>query len=209
MLVDYGKTYLLRIVNAIMNEEMFFGIANHTLKVVGMDAAYLKPIEVEYIMITPGQTMDVLVTANQTPSHYYMEASPFADTTAPFDNTSTTAIFQYQGNYTPPSPPYSPSLPAYDNKSAVGNFTSLLRSLASEEHPVSVPLNITKRVFMTVSVNQIECANASCSGPDGNRLSASLNNISFVTPTIDILEAYYRYCNSNQPKNLLIGSNQE
>ncbi|KAK4805004.1 hypothetical protein SAY86_004821 [Trapa natans] len=191
MMVDYGKTYLLRVINAIMNEEMFFGIANHTLKVVGMDAAYLKPIEVPYVMITPGQTMDILVTANQPRSHYYMEASPFADTSAPFDNTSTTAVFQYQGGYTPPSKPYFPSLPAYNNKTAVGNFTKLLRSLASKAHPVSVPLNITHRIFMTVSVNQIACANASCAGPNGNRLSASLNNISFVTPTIDILEAYY------------------
>ncbi|KAK4751828.1 hypothetical protein SAY87_020626 [Trapa incisa] len=101
--------------------------------------------------------------------------------------------YGYQGGYTPPSKPYFPSLPAYNNKTAVGNFTKLLRSLASKAHPVSVPLNITHRIFMTVSVNQIACANASCAGPNGNRLSASLNNISFVTPTIDILEAYYRY----------------
>ncbi|OWM84626.1 hypothetical protein CDL15_Pgr027413 [Punica granatum] len=193
MLVDYGKTYLLRVINAVMNEEIFFGIANHTLRVVGTDGAYLKPINVEYIMITPGQTMDILVKANKPRSHYYMMGSPFADTNAPFDNTLTTAIFQYRGKYTPPSSPYVPSLPVYNNKSAAGNFTALLRSLASKKHPVCVPLNITKRIFMTVSVNQIECANASCSGPDGNRLSASLTNISFVTPSIDILQAYYRH----------------
>ncbi|PKI69968.1 laccase-14-like [Punica granatum] len=191
MLVNKGKTYMLRIISAVMNEEIFFGIANHKLTLVAQDASYLKPVSVDYIMISPGQTMDVLVTANQTNSHYYMMGSPFADTTAPFDNTTTTAIFQYKGNYTPPTTPASPSLPVYNNKSAVGNFTKLLRSLASTEHPVNVPKNITERIFMTVSVNQIECANASCSGPDGNALAASLNNISFVTPTIDILQAYY------------------
>ncbi|XP_010048940.2 laccase-14 [Eucalyptus grandis] len=193
LLVNYGKTYLLRIVNAVMNEEIFFGIAKHNLTVVGMDGGYVKPINTDYIMITPGQTMDVLVTANQSPSHYYIMGSPFADTTAPFDNTSTTAIFQYSGNYTPPSTPYSPSLPAYDDKDAAGNFTVRLKSLASKQHPISVPLIITERIFITVSVNQIYCANESCAGPDGNRLSASLNNISFVTPTIDILQAYYRH----------------
>lgn len=191
MLVDYGKTYLLRIVSAVMNEEIFFGIAKHKLTVVGMDGAYLKPVTVEYIMIAPGQTMNVLVTADQAKSYYYMAGSPFADTNAPFDNSTTTAIFRYRGASRPASISF-PSLPAYNNKSAVGNFTELLHSLANRAHPVQVPLKITRRVFITVSVNQIECPDSSCDGPDGNRAAASLSNISFATPTIDILQAYYR-----------------
>lgn len=191
MLVESGKTYLLRIISAVMNEEMFFGIANHTLTVVGMDGAYLKPITVDYIMIAPGQTMNVLVTANQTSSYYYMQGVPFADTTAPYDANNVTAIFRYQ-NATRLDSIDLPSLPGTTNKTAVTEFTDQLRSLASTEYPVDVPQNITRRIFMTVSVNQIYCANASCDGPDGNRLAASLNNISFVTPTVDILQAYYR-----------------
>ncbi|KAL4651652.1 hypothetical protein ACB092_01G176100 [Castanea dentata] len=187
-----GKTYLLRIINSIMNEEQFFGIAKHNLTVVGSDGAYLKPINTNYIMITPGQTMDVLVTANQSPSLYYIASTPFADTTAPYDNTTTTAILQYKGNYTVPSTIPFPTLPAYNDKDAAGNYTIRLKSLASKEHPVNVPKKITKSIFMTVSVNQIYCPNASCAGPSGNRLSASLTNISFVTPKIDILQAYYR-----------------
>ncbi|KAM4118858.1 hypothetical protein ACJW30_03G015000 [Castanea mollissima] len=187
-----GKTYLLRIINSIMNEEQFFGIAKHNLTVVGSDGAYLKPINTNYIMITPGQTMDVLVTANQSPSLYYIASTPFVDTTAPFDNTTTTAILQYKGNYTVPSTIPFPTLPAYNDKDAAGNYTIRLRSLASKQHPVNVPKKITKSIFMTVSVNQIYCPNASCAGPSGNRLSASLTNISFVTPNIDILQAYYR-----------------
>jgi len=35
MIVDYGKTYLLRIINAVMDEELFFAIENHKLTVVG------------------------------------------------------------------------------------------------------------------------------------------------------------------------------
>lgn len=191
-MVDYGKTYLLRIINAVMNEEMFFGIANHSLTVVGMDSAYLKPIKTSYIMITPGQTMDVLVTADQAPSHYYMAGSPFADTIAPFDNTTTAAILQYRGNYTPPTSPSFPALPVYNDKYAAMNFTVRLRSLASRAHPVNIPKIIDKRLFITVSVNMIICPNESCAGPGGNRLAASLNNISFQTPKIDILQAYYR-----------------
>ncbi|KAF2297468.1 hypothetical protein GH714_023985 [Hevea brasiliensis] len=132
--VKYGKTYLLRIINAILNEETFFGIADHNLTVVGTDGAYVKPVTVDYIVITPGQTMDVLVTANKAPSYYYIAGSPFADTVVPFDNTTTTAIFEYKGNYTP-------------------------------HHP-----------FRT---------------SNGDRLSASLNNVSFDAPSMSILQAYY------------------
>ncbi|KAJ7969733.1 Laccase [Quillaja saponaria] len=191
--VDYGKTYLFRIINSAMNEEQFFGIAQHNLTVVGSDAAYIKPISTtDYIMITPGQTMDVLVTTNQSPDFYYIASTPFIDGQAGFNNSTTTAILQYNGNYTPSSPIPFPSLPSYNNGTAAENFRKLLRSLASEDHPVNVPVNVTRSIYMTISVNQIYCENASCSGPDGNKLSASLNNISFQTPSIDVLQAYYK-----------------
>uniref|UniRef100_A0A2N9H4X4 Plastocyanin-like domain-containing protein n=1 Tax=Fagus sylvatica TaxID=28930 RepID=A0A2N9H4X4_FAGSY len=128
------------------------------------------------------------------------------DATAQYDNTTTTAILQYKGKYTPPSSIPFPTLPSYNDTEVARNFTKRLRSLASKDHPVKVPQSITKRIFITVSVNQLYCPNASCSGPNGNRLSASLNNISFVTPDIDVLQAYYRnlpkvYANNfpNQP----------
>ncbi|KAK2978605.1 hypothetical protein RJ640_006724, partial [Escallonia rubra] len=188
--VDYGKTYLLRIINAIMNEEMFLMVANHTLTVVGMDAAYIKPIRTSYIMITPGQTMDVLITFNQAPSHYYMAARAYAGVT--YDNTTTTAIFRYSGNYSAPSTPSFPNLPNYTDINAVTNFTKQLRALASKDHPIDVPKHIDTRLFVTVSSNTLPCANNSCAGPNGSRLSASLNNISFVNPKIDLLQAYYQ-----------------
>ena len=37
-----GKTYLLRIVNAAFNDELFFSIADHNLTVVDVDAIYVK-----------------------------------------------------------------------------------------------------------------------------------------------------------------------
>lgn len=193
--VDYGKTYLLRIVNAVMNTDMFVAIADHNLTVVGWDGSYVKPLEVSYIMITPGQTMDVLVTANQSPSHYYMLASPYFDGQADdFDKSITSAIFQYNGNYTPPSIPVYPSnIPGFYDVGAASYYTTKLRSLASPEHPVDVPLNVTTRMYITVSIGMMRCPNDSCAGPAGNRLASSLNNISFANPKLDILEAYYRY----------------
>ncbi|KAM4084080.1 hypothetical protein ACB094_08G105000 [Castanea mollissima] len=190
--VIQGKTYLLRLINATMNEEMFFAIANHKLTVVAQDASYLKPINTSYVMITPGQTIDILVTANQSPSHYYIAARPFFDSNTPFDNSTTTAILQYVGNYSPPSSPSFPTLPNITAKSAADNFTTRIRALASKDHPISVPTGVDERIFITVSVNQLTCDKASRGGPNNSTLAASLNNISFSTPEIDILQAYYR-----------------
>ncbi|PON62398.1 Copper-resistance protein [Parasponia andersonii] len=57
--VKPGKTYLLRLINAALNDELFFSIANHTLKVVDVDAVYVKPFETDTILIAPGQTTNI------------------------------------------------------------------------------------------------------------------------------------------------------
>ncbi|GLT69264.1 hypothetical protein SLA2020_414270 [Shorea laevis] len=196
-MVDYGKTYLVRIVNAAMNAELFFAIANHSLTVVGMDGNYVKPIITDYLVISPGQTMNVLLTANQSSSSHYYVATRQYDSARPdvtnYDQTNATAILMYSGNYTAPDYPIFPSsLPSYEDFRAADRFLDRLRSLASKDHPVNVPLNVTTKMFITVSMNQILCPNESCDGIDGNRLSSSLNNISFVNPSTDILLAYYR-----------------
>jgi len=42
--VKPGKTYLLRLINAALNDELFFSIANHSLTVVEADAVYVNPL---------------------------------------------------------------------------------------------------------------------------------------------------------------------
>lgn len=192
--VVFGKTYLFRLVSAVMNEEMFFAIAGHNFTVVAQDGAYIKPILTSYIMITPGQTMDILLTANQPPSYYYMAASPYFESGAPHDETTTTAILQYTNVIAAPTNISMPTLPIETDNISADNFTSKIKALASKDHPISVPKNVTKQILITVSVNQLPCELGAglCGGPNGNRLSASLNNISFDTPTTDILQAYYR-----------------
>lgn len=136
--------------------------------------------------------MDCLLKANQSLSHYYMAARAYSSgDNVTFDNTTTSAILQYNG--APPSNASFPEhLPEYNNSDAATNFTGLFRSLASEDHPIDVPKSYDIRVYTTISVNTLPCANNSCEGPNGSRLSASLNNISFVTPSINVLLAYYR-----------------
>ncbi|KAK2659170.1 hypothetical protein Ddye_005703 [Dipteronia dyeriana] len=197
--VDQGKTYLLRFVNAAMNSPLFVSIANHMLTVVGIDGGYTKPLTSNYITISPGQTLDALLQANQNPNNlYYMAARAYSTgLNVPFDNTTTTAIVQYNGNSTPfSSPIILPNLPYYNDTDAAFGFLGLLRSLASNEHPGNVPLKISSHIISAISVNTLPCErNNSCEGPNGTRLAASMNNISFVWPSIDILEAYYRHIN--------------
>ncbi|MBA0687840.1 hypothetical protein Goari_015341, partial [Gossypium aridum] len=67
--VKPGKTYLLRLVNAALNDELFFRVANHTLTVVEADAVYVKPFKTDIVLITPGQTTNVLLKAkSKTPN---------------------------------------------------------------------------------------------------------------------------------------------
>nr|TKS03600.1 laccase [Populus alba] len=103
--------------------------------------------------------------------------------------------FSYNGNYTPSSTPSLPYLPYFNDTTASVNFTGRLRSLVDNNHPIHVPLSISTPLFFTVSVNRFTCANTSC-GATQSRLAASVNNISFQTPTrMDILKAYYNQIN--------------
>ncbi|CAA2976448.1 Multicopper oxidase [Olea europaea subsp. europaea] len=189
--VEYGKTYLIRMINAVMNNIMFFSIANHNVTVVGSDASYTKPIISDYIVISPGQTIDFLLKANQKPSRYYMAAHAYASA-AQYDNTTTTAIIEYKGNYTFPSSLLLPTLPIFNDTNASVSFTGRLRSLGNKDYPVDVPKNVTNMYLFTLSINSIPCANFSCDGSQNQRLLASVNNITFVQPSIAILQAYYQ-----------------
>uniref|UniRef100_A0A1D1Y305 Laccase n=1 Tax=Anthurium amnicola TaxID=1678845 RepID=A0A1D1Y305_9ARAE len=190
--VKAGKRYLLRLVNAAMNDEVFFGIANHSLTVVGADGAYTKPFTTDYVLTTPGQTLDLLLEANQSSkARYYMAAKAYStNSLVGYDNTTSTAVLQYSGGDNS-STPISPTLPLFNSTEAVAKFSNGMKSLASEAHPVSVPLEIDHRILITASISQLRCVNDSCDGPNGSRVGASLNNISFSLPSIDVLEAYY------------------
>ncbi|KAJ4848462.1 hypothetical protein Tsubulata_038087 [Turnera subulata] len=194
--VEPGKFYLLRIVNAALNNILFFSIARHDLTVVGVDGEYTKPLTREIIAISPGQTMDALLHANQNPDHYYIAARSYTSSSSvSFDNTTTTGIVQYStgDNYTSSSPPSLPQLPPYNDTIAAFSFLGSLRSLGNHPLPYDVPLNVTTKVISTVSINTFPCSdqNRSCEGPNGTIFAASMNNISFVDPWTDILRAYY------------------
>ncbi|GLJ45708.1 hypothetical protein SUGI_0962010 [Cryptomeria japonica] len=190
--VEHGKTYLLCIVNAAVNNHLFFKIASHNLTVVSVDASYTKPYTTDILMLTSGQTTDVLLTANQAEARYYMAAKVYTtQSEANIDNTTTTAILGYVGSNSSATP-ILPDLPVYNDTATVITFTRSLRSLSSEEHTVDVPQSISDSSIITVGLGLIPCETGrNCSGPNNTRLAASMNNISFVLPDVAILQAYY------------------
>ncbi|XP_073146916.1 laccase-14-like [Henckelia pumila] len=191
--VEFGKTYLFRLVNSIMNNIMFFKIANHNITVVGSDASYTKPLNSDYITISPGQTIDFLLHANQIPSHYYMASRVYASSGI-FDRGIPTGIIEYAGNYTPPTNLTVPDFFEFNDTGAAVAFTNQLKSLADKKHPVDVPQTVDKSLFFTLSVNTRNCSSnssTSCVRSEGDRLLASVNNITLLLPHTSILNAYY------------------
>ncbi|MBA0749117.1 hypothetical protein Gogos_003077 [Gossypium gossypioides] len=186
MEVESGKTYLLRIINAALNDELFFAISCHNMTVVEVDAVYTKPIVTQAILIAPGQTTNVLIQANQSPGRYFMAARPFMDAPIPVDNKTATGIFQYKGIPNTVLPTL-PQLPASNDTDFALSYNKKLKSLNSANFPANVPLKVDRKLFYTVGFGKDSCPTC----VNGTRILASLNNISFVMPKIGLLQAHY------------------
>lgn len=193
---------MLRIINAALNDELFFAVANHTLTVVEIDAVYTKPFTTKAIMITPGQTTNVLITANQIPDStgmFVIAARPYLTSVFPFNNSTTIGFLKYKipntkvtktnvKSFTLPS-----NLPQMEDTQFATKFAEKLRSLGSPEYPCNVPKTIDKRVITTISLNLQDCpVNQTCKGFRNKKFYASMNNQSFVRPSMSILECHYR-----------------
>jgi len=193
-----GKTYLLRIINAALNDELFFAIANHTVTVVEADAQYVKPFQTEAILISPGQTTNVLLKAKSTPpplnARFLMAARPYVTGCGTFDNSTTAGILEYTqlSNSSSPALILKPTLPALNDTSFATKFSQKLRSLATPRFPAVVPPTVDKHFFFTVGLGLNPCPKGQkCLGPNGTKLAASINNISFVLPSTALLQAHY------------------
>ncbi|XP_055832894.1 laccase-12-like [Solanum dulcamara] len=197
VVVDSGDTNLLRVINAALNQPLFFTVANHKLTVVAADASYVKPFTTSVLMLGPGQTTDVLINGNQPPGRFYIVVRAYASAQGPFDNTTSTAILEYKN--TPCSVqgikinPIFPSLPAFNDTATATTFSTSFRS----QRKVEVPTEIDENLFFTVGLGLNNCprgsSSMSCQGPNGTRFTASMNNISFVLPpNFSILQAHHQ-----------------
>ncbi|KAJ8440223.1 hypothetical protein Cgig2_023988 [Carnegiea gigantea] len=160
---------------------------------------YTKPFTTNVVTIGPGQTTNVLVTADQPPAHYYMAAKAYAsDPGVAFDNTttSTTAVLQYKSapcnsKTSSPSRSILPRLPAWNDTNTAKQFVAQFRGISNGK----VPLEIDENLFFMVGLGLVDCSLPSfhCQGPNSIRFTASMNNISFTLPTRNsIVQAMYQ-----------------
>ncbi|KAK4782468.1 hypothetical protein SAY86_016570 [Trapa natans] len=200
--VEKGKTYLLRIINAALNDELFFAVADHNLTVVEVDAAYTKPFSTPAVMVAPGQTTTVLLTTDQYPdpsgnSMFPMAITPYLTSVFPFDNSTALGFLSYEKGSANPNPNYNlkvPNLPRMSDTPFATDLSRRTRSLGSRQYPCRVPKSFDKRIIVTVSLNLQDCpSNMTCKGYNGKRYFASMNNQSFVRPlTGSVLELHYK-----------------
>ncbi|KAK1321240.1 Laccase-10 [Acorus calamus] len=116
---------MLRLINAAVNDELFFSIANHTVKVVEADAVYVKPFDTDVVLITPGQTTNVLLETHSSHNNttFFMEARPYATGNGTFDNTTTAAILEYH-HHLKQLPLLRPKLPSLNDTAYAASFVS-------------------------------------------------------------------------------------
>ncbi|MCO5601311.1 hypothetical protein L7F22_055430 [Adiantum nelumboides] len=154
--VTQHKTYLLRIINACLNDELFLSVANHMMTVVEIDATYTKPFKTSTILIAPGQTTNVLLTADQAASSKYLVAVRAYNSTGPgvlFDNTTGTAVVEYMEEAFSSSSKATimPTLPAYNDTPLANSLSASLKSINSKEFPALVPKLVDRNLFFTMS----------------------------------------------------------
>ncbi|KAI5074458.1 hypothetical protein GOP47_0010419 [Adiantum capillus-veneris] len=203
--VNKGETYMLRLVNAALNFQLYFAVANHTLTVVEADAEYLQPLERDVVVLSPGQTTNVLIKANQPVGNYYMACSVFSPNSntrnVPFPETAATAILTYNSSL-PANISFPelvlPSFPSFDDVVFVANFTKSLKgqSYSKGYYYYSIPTKIDYDLFYTVSYALQPCATCLAQPFPNQRLSASINNQTLVLPQISLLQAYYNHLNN-------------
>ncbi|WJZ88817.1 hypothetical protein VitviT2T_008084 [Vitis vinifera] len=200
--VKASKTYLLRLINAALNDELFFSIANHTLTVVDADAIYVKPFETDTLLIAPGQTTNVLLkTKPHFPNAAFLiTARPYVTGLGTFDNSTVAGILEYELPSASPHstvsikklPLFKPTLPPLNDTSFATNFTNRLRSLASPQFPANVPQKVDRHFFFTIGLGTSPCdQNQTCQGPNGTKFAASVNNVSFASSTTALLQAHF------------------
>lgn len=189
--VTQNSTYMLRIINAALNVQLYFAVANHTFTIVEADAEYLQPFTTDVVVVAPGQTTSVLMTADQQIDNYFMAAtvfSPANDSLIAYLPTPTTAIVSYDGAGDIDVDNMGlPTFPAYDDKEYVADFTKRLKGQYESKgfYYYDLPMKIDEDLFFTLSY-----ITQPFNGTE-TTLMAAINNVTFKEPSISLLEAYY------------------
>ena len=73
--VQRGTEYRFRMINVGGEFSLVVSIDNHLLRLLASDGFELEPVEVEYIIINPGERIDFAVVANQIEGRYWIRAA--------------------------------------------------------------------------------------------------------------------------------------
>ncbi|CAN6170479.1 unnamed protein product [Urochloa humidicola] len=195
MTVEQGHTYLLRIINAALNYELFFKVAGHNFTVVAADACYTDLYHTDVIAIAPGQTVDALMRADADPGRrYYMAAQVYQSLANATYSATTTAVLSYHHHHQPPQEkemmPVMPRMPAFNDSATAERFYGSLTGLL----PTAVPHHVDTRMLVTFGLGVTPCAPVQtlCNRTLGS-VAASMNNVSFQLPTaMSLLQARMR-----------------
>ncbi|ESQ40112.1 hypothetical protein EUTSA_v10013097mg [Eutrema salsugineum] len=192
--VVQGKTYLLRIINAALNSHLFFKIANHNVTVVALDAVYTTPYVSDVMILTPGQTVDALLTADQPSGLYYMAISPYTSAHGqPFPAQVTRGLIIYEDTVKSSSS-VMPLMPELNDISTAHRFSSNITALVGGPHWTPVPRHVDEKMFITVGFGLEPCPlGTKCPGYLGQLYAGSLNNRSFMYPESTSLQEAYFY----------------
>ncbi|KAJ6331589.1 hypothetical protein OIU76_010049 [Salix suchowensis] len=125
----------------------------------------------------PGDLYPCSQNTDQEVGSYYMAANAYvSDGGAPL-NSTTRGIVLYEGSPTTATP-MMPLMPAFNDTPTTHKFFTTITGLAGGPHWVPVPRKIDEYMFVTVSMGLSICPTCL----NGTRLSASMNNYSFVSP---------------------------
>ncbi|KFK24618.1 hypothetical protein AALP_AA8G002600 [Arabis alpina] len=158
--VVQGKTYLLRIINAALNTHLFFKIANHNVTVVALDAVYTTPYVTDVMVLTPGQTVDALFTADQSTGLYHMSISPYTSAhgiPVPANNPIN-GLIVYEGATS--SSPASPLMPEMNDVATAHRFSSNITGLVGGPHWKPVPRHVDEKMFVTMGLERLSMQEA-------------------------------------------------
>ncbi|KAK8327800.1 hypothetical protein V6Z11_A11G205700 [Gossypium hirsutum] len=169
--VSKGKNYLLRIINAALNMEHFFMVANHTMTVVETDGEYTKPFKTTFLMLTPGQTYNVLIKADLSIGKNMAMAPYMPAKNVPFLMKTSCGILQVTCETS--MTPLEPIIPNVNDTASVQAFLDQVKRLYPNHQCCDSP------------------DSDRCQGPDGGIFAASVNNVTFRRPMVSLLNAYY------------------
>ena len=132
--IQPGQVQRWRIINDSVNRYYRLTLENHTMYIVGTDVNLLdKPVPVQEIILTPGERVDVLVKADQTPGVYSLISNPINGA-----GSVTLLTLEYSGSQT------NDSIPATINSAEAQWVASLRQMNTSNLRQVTMTLNFVR-----------------------------------------------------------------